>query len=103
MSFPLVPRWISYRLLSRNTAGVINLVEGVNADPHARITDLLQNGSDEEQDVTSTSSLLAEWVSPSIFGHLVVHLLQLEAQNREHWYHVGGSGDGGVDGLAVAA
>ncbi|MCY3664802.1 MAG: restriction endonuclease [Gemmatimonadetes bacterium] len=101
--FPLVPRWISYRLLSRNTAGVIKPVAGVNADPHVRITDLLQNGSDGAREVTSTASLLAEWVSPSIFEHLMVHLLQLEAPDGERWHHVGGSGDGGVDGLAVAA
>ena len=33
--------------------------------------------------------------------HLVVDLLQLEAPDDIHWHHVGGSGDGGVDGISV--
>jgi hypothetical protein len=42
-----------------------------------------------------------DWVSPSAFEHLVVELLQLEAGPGIRWWHVGGSGDGGSDGLAT--
>ncbi|MGC1452700.1 MAG: restriction endonuclease, partial [Candidatus Sulfotelmatobacter sp.] len=39
-------------------------------------------------------------VGPSAFEHLCVALLQLE--DPEHiWMHVGGSGDGGVDGMGA--
>ena len=38
-------------------------------------------------------------MTPRSFEHLAVNLLQLEHPN-EQWLHVGGSGDGGADGLA---
>jgi hypothetical protein len=41
-------------------------------------------------------------VGPNSFEHLCVALLQLE--NPEHvWMHVGGSGDGGIDGIGAHA
>jgi len=102
--FPLVPRWITYRLLSRNTAGLIYGLPDLSLEPHRRVEALL-SGRDEMAGRTkpTTAALLAEWVSPSVFEHLVVHLLQLEAVSGERWHHVGGSGDGGVDGLAVSS
>ncbi len=41
-----------------------------------------------------------EDLTPSTFEHLVVSLLQLEHAN-ETWVQVGGSGDGGVDGVGA--
>jgi Restriction endonuclease len=41
-----------------------------------------------------------EDLTPSTFEHLVVSLLQLEYAN-ETWVQVGGSGDGGVDGVGA--
>ena len=100
--FPLVPRWISYRLLSRNTAGVIHGVNGIALDPYARVEALLHETHRDSPQAMTTAALLTEWVSPSTFEHLVVDLLQLESCDGERWHHVGGSGDGGVDGLAVS-
>ena len=39
-------------------------------------------------------------IGPNSFEHLVVALLQLE-RPEEIWSHVGGSGDGGVDGIGT--
>ncbi len=33
----------------------------------------------------------------------MVHVLQLESGNAISWHHVGGSGDGGVDGIGMSA
>ena len=44
-----------------------------------------------------------EFVGPSAFEHLMVHVLQLESGNAISWHHVGGSGDGGVDGIGMSA
>jgi hypothetical protein len=38
------------------------------------------------------------FIGPEAFEHLMVYLLQLE-QPEFQWVHVGGAGDGGVDGL----
>jgi hypothetical protein len=43
---------------------------------------------------------LMEDLTPSTFEHLVVSLLQLE-HTSETWVQVGGSGDGGVDGVGA--
>jgi hypothetical protein len=50
----------------------------------------------------STKAKLLESVSPSIFEHLVIHLLQLESGHTARWHHIGGAGDGGVDGMALS-
>jgi len=105
LSFAAIPRWISYRLLSRTTVGIISDLkkpEEVSAINHIKtmmgldIKDqykLLQNSNME---IT-----LLNWVSPTVFEHLVVELLQLENSNSQYWHHVGGSGDGGVDGIGL--
>jgi hypothetical protein len=41
---------------------------------------------------------LLTFVSPNALEHLVIALLQLE-RPHETWWHIGGSGDGGSDGL----
>lgn len=61
----------------------------------------LLDGSGVNCGDASTEARLSEWVSPSVFEHLVIALLQCESDGRERWHHVGGAGDGGVDGLAI--
>lgn len=102
--FAYLPRWISYRLLSRTTIGLIeDRPDGQQGA--ADILEQLYNGT-FVPNVSSTSSLaevearLLDWVSPSTFEHLVVELLQLE-HPQMRWLHVGGSGDGGADGLGM--
>jgi hypothetical protein len=43
---------------------------------------------------------MLDWLSPDAFEHLVCELLQLE-QPEVRWWHIGGSGDGGADALAI--
>jgi hypothetical protein len=52
--------------------------------------------------VNVVAQRLLDWISPNAFEHLVCQLLQLE-HPTERWWHVGGHGDGGTDGLAVGA
>lgn len=104
--FPLVPRWISYRLLSRNTAGVIVDIPEYSLNAHERIETLLRDPREAPpvmpvSDRAAIRRALIEWISPSSFEHLLVDLLQLDEKQPIYWHHVGGSGDGGVDGIAV--
>jgi hypothetical protein len=43
---------------------------------------------------------MLDWLSSDAFEHLVCELLQFE-QLHLRWWHIGGSGDGGADALAV--
>ena len=104
VAFPLVPSWIRYRLLSRNTLGWIN-----NRPDNARkATDVLRQMYDgtHEISLTQTDSIdeiesrLLDWTTPTSFEHLVCALLQCEFPNVR-WVHTGGSGDGGTDGIAI--
>ena len=100
--FGRIPRWISYRLLSRPTIGEIygfperglhayetlkHFIDGVPGPPMPD-TDSLHE----------IQRRLLTFISPSALEHLVVALLQLERPD-ELWWHIGGSGDGGADGL----
>jgi hypothetical protein len=52
-------------------------------------------------DLEEIEKRLLDDLTPAPFEHLVVSLLQSEYPN-EVWIHVGGSGDGGVDGIGVS-
>ena len=52
--------------------------------------------------ISKIEQRLVSAIGPNEFEHLVVALLQLE-QPYLIWRHVGGSGDGGVDGLGLEA
>lgn len=103
--FPLVPRWISYRLLSRNTVGWL----GDQPTKGLRVSDVLEQIIDgtykvtifeETSDVAELERRILMWVAPASFEQLMCELLQLE-HSGERWFHVGGAGDGGSDGIAV--
>jgi len=101
--FPLVPRWISFHLLSRNTIGLLYpRPDGEEAQDTllALYGGTYKPALGETADLAEIEARLMTWTSPSIFEHLVCDLLQLE-QPKVRWWHVGGSGDGGVDGLAI--
>lgn len=104
LPFVGLPRWISYRLLSRNTLGIIEDLADPPVSALGEVQQLLGRAPGAFfQPVRGAENLeraLLDWLSPSIFELLVVELLQLE-QPDVHWHHVGGSGDGGVDGIAV--
>jgi hypothetical protein len=100
--FMNIPRWISYRLLSRNTVGVIDDLNGCSTSALDTIKKLIDN---PDRFITlnpdNLEVELLNWLSPQSFEHLIVNLLQLEAHNDTYWHHVGGSGDDGVDGIGV--
>jgi hypothetical protein len=107
--FAFVPRWITYQLLSRTSSGVIwgrpgeSDVEGRTSAYETLLT-MYESGA-PRFDLSPTLSQeeverrLMDWISPSSFEHLVIELLQLEAAPGRRWWHIGGSGDGGADGL----
>ena len=103
--FPALPIWISYRLLSRNTVGVIRDLDDPKISALETVQDLMalppgkQYASTQGQQ--NLEQALLTWLTPTSFEHLVVDLLRLEAPDCVYWHHVGGSGDGGADGIAV--
>lgn len=108
LPFPALPRWISYRLLSRNTTDVIADLDDPKRSALNTVRSLMELPKHQRYAVVQGSSSVEEallsWVSPSSFEHLVVDLLQLEQLGeggKVDWHHVGGSGDGGVDGIGV--
>lgn len=104
--FPALPRWISYRLLSQNTVGVIRDLNDPQLSALETVRSLIALPSDRQyaptQDHQNLEQALLTWLTPTTFEHLVVDLLQLEVPDGIHWHHIGGSGDGGVDGIAVS-
>lgn len=106
ISFPLVPAWIRRSLLGRSTYGRISPIRGLNLDPYSVLDQLLDHPQKAVHDWTvrpaDVAGRLADGVGPNTFEHLCVSLLQLEYP-EEVWIHVGGSGDGGVDGIGANA
>jgi hypothetical protein len=101
---PPIPGWIRRSFFGRGTYGVVPTFGEM--DPHS-IMDRVIDGPDVEvRDWTTDKSeverrLLTDLV-PDTFEHLVVGLLQLEHPS-EVWIQVGGSGDGGIDGIGADA
>lgn len=99
--FAFLPGWTRYRLLSQNTIGEVK-----HLDALAVMESLLANPAKMPTDWTRTNDpetvldRMSFYLTPSAFEHLAVELLQLEYPTG-HWLHVGGSGDGGVDGICV--
>ena len=97
--FSFLPGWTRYRVLSRNTAGIVDhpealkTMEALLANPTTIPVDWLPTS-----DPTKVLQRMQYHLTPAAFEHLTVDLLQLE-HPHEHWLHVGGSGDGGADGL----
>ena len=104
--FTAIPAWIRGSLLGRSTIGRIKPIHlsGLNLDPLAELDRLIKHPericppatSDHEE----IERRLVTNIGPSSFEHLVVALLQLE-RPEEIWIHLGGSGDGGIDGLGT--
>lgn len=103
--FPMVPAWITYRLLSRNTAGVIASLPNELGDSYSTVKSLFDSAKTGRykllQEDQPIERRLLDWVSPKRLEHLIIDLLQLESKDSVTWHHIGGTGDGGVDGLAI--
>ena len=102
--FPLVPAWIRRSLLGRSTYGRIWPLSELALDPYPVLDRLIDHPERAERpwtvDPAEVEHRLVESIGPATFEHLCVSLLQLEHPD-EVWVHVGGSGDGGVDGIGA--
>ncbi len=105
--FGLVPRWISYRFFDRSSAGKIKGFPSLKLNAYSTLKGMLNGGAPVDltkptRDLQEIERRLLTFVGPAAFEHLCVALLQLEQRNLI-WWHTGGSGDGGADGLAYDA
>lgn len=104
--FPLIPAWIRRSLLGRSTYGRIQPRPELGLEPYSVLERLIKKP--ERLSLNWTSHLeeverrLVDGVGPNTFEHLCVALLQLEYPQNV-WMHVGGSGDGGVDGVGASS
>jgi hypothetical protein len=105
--FAAAPRWFASQLLSRTTVGIVK--DGPSSEPKAMdVAEGLLEGSftldwSPTTDVAQVRARMLRALGPPGFEQLVCELLQLEADPGVRWVHVGGSGDGGADGLAFDA
>lgn len=104
LPFPLVPAWIRRSLFGRSTYGRIRPQPALRLDPHSVLDRLIDHPEAVERpwttDPAEVERRLVNDVGPNAFEHLCAALLQLE-HPEEVWAHVGGSGDGGVDGIGA--
>lgn len=100
ISYSLFPAWLRKCVTGRGGIQRIGDVADFSAYDALRA---LYEGQ-RPPPLTPTSDLeeierrLLTFIGPEAFEHLIVNLLQLE-QPELQWIHVGGTGDGGVDGL----
>jgi hypothetical protein len=101
---PRIPAWIRRSLFGRSTYGVIH-PDSFVGEPHEVLSRILDSDGFEVRDWTLDLAViekrLLDALTPSTLEHLVVSLLQLEHVS-EVWTQVGGSGDGGVDGVGAS-
>lgn len=104
ISFAVIPAWIRRSLLGRSTFGLIKPPQIMNLDPYSALETIIKNPRQVTRNWTidppEVERRLVESVGPTRFEHLCVDLLQLEYP-EEIWEHVGGSGDGGLDGVGM--
>lgn len=106
--FPMMPAWIRAGLFGRRTYSIIKPDAEVSAATPVEVVRALMAQvaagvhfqplawTTEPSDVARR---LLDHVTPSLFESLIVSLLQLDQPDLS-WIGVGGSGDGGVDGIA---
>jgi len=108
LPIPLVPAWIRRSLFGRSTYGVVAANADAPETPLKTIDRLMRRWEAGEgfeprawtTDLAEVRRRLRESVTPGLFEGLIVALLQLE-EPEVSWLGVGGSGDGGIDGLAA--
>ena len=106
LPFTTVPAWVRRSLLGRSTFGRLHTLPILDLDAYTSLSTLLdipwRATRPWTSDPVEVERRLSDFVGPSTFEHLCVALLQLEHPD-EVWEHVGGSGDGGLDGVAASA
>lgn len=104
--YPAIPAWIRGSLFGRSTLGRISplVFDGFQLDPYAVLNHMIDHpervSPSQTRSPAEVEQRLLTDIGPGTFEHLVVSLLQLE-RPEEVWMHVGGSGDGGVDGVGA--
>lgn len=102
--FPAFPAWIRKSFFGRSTVARIHPSRFGN--PYEVLDKWIDSPqrpiSEWTMEISEIEKRLAWNIGPNEFEHLVVALLQLEQPDRV-WRHVGGSGDGGVDGMGSSA
>lgn len=102
---PLVPGWIVKSLLTRHQ------ICRIGDRPHGQVTalkalrSLYEDGQawrifQPTDDVNDVKARLQTWLTPRSFEHFVCNVLGVLEPHRR-WVPVGGSGDGGADGIAI--
>jgi len=102
--FPLMPKWLF--LLKRDAIGTIP----DRPDGQKKAIDVLERLYEGryEYDFSPTEEIariearLMEWVGDRQFEQLVIEILQSQFPDQR-WWHTGGPGDGGADGIATDA
>jgi hypothetical protein len=101
---PAIPAWIRSSLFGRSTHGRIAPLNELQLDPYKVLDQLMDHPEKicppKTVEPREIERRLVSDIGPGTFEHLVVALLQLE-RPAEIWTHVGGSGDGGVDGVGA--
>ncbi len=96
-----IPSWIISSAMGRQTLGRVRPIPQM-PPPYEIMVSLMEGKSLFSQEWTDKAELIKQRLlnhcSPSIFEHLCIDLLQLEHPHIT-WRHIGGSGDGGVDGI----
>jgi hypothetical protein len=101
-----IPAWIRKSLFGRSTVARISQISinELNLDPYIELDTLIEHPEgicpSKTRDLSEVERRLLTYIGPGTFEHLIVALLQLERPD-EIWAHVGGSGDGGVDGVGT--
>ena len=105
IQFSAFPAWIRRSFFGRSTVARIHPLKDFG-DPHEVLDKWIDNPQQPIPECTveipEIERRLVQNIGPNEFEHLVVALLQLEQPDRV-WRHVGGSGDGGVDGMGSSA
>jgi hypothetical protein len=103
VNLPRIPAWIRQSFFGQSTYGRI-YPDSVAGEPLGTLNKIMHDQSFERRnwtrELSEISRRLSSDVTPTAFEHLVVSLLQLEHPD-EAWTHIGGSGDGGVDGIGA--
>lgn len=101
---PAVPAWIRRSLFGRSTLGRVGRAHNAAMDPFEVLNGIIDRPGRIVRpwttDAHEVEKRLISDIGPNAFEHLSVALLQLEHPDQV-WSHVGGSGDGGVDGIGA--
>jgi len=101
--FVSFPRELAQFTFRRDSIGMLKRRDGV--ETWDTVSDLISGGGRRKfhpvSSVEQVEQGLRDLCSADMFEHLCVALLQLEHPD-EVWLHVGGSGDGGMDGIGFS-